>query len=46
MSRAALMSVEEAIAALLALAQEHRLQDSESVLLSDARQRVLANDLV
>ena len=46
MRRAALMSVEEAIAALLALAEEHRLHDSELVLLSDARQRVLANDLV
>ena len=34
MRRAALMSVEEAIAALLALAEEHRLHDSEPVLLA------------
>ena len=40
------MTVEQAIAALLAMAQAQRLQDSESVLLDDARQRVLASDLV
>ncbi|WP_419794137.1 molybdopterin molybdotransferase MoeA [Pseudomonas palleroniana] len=46
MKGAPLMSVEAAIASLLAMAQEHCLQDSESVALSDARQRVLASDLV
>jgi molybdopterin molybdotransferase len=46
MSRSPLMSVEEAIASLLAMAQQQRLQDSEPVALSEARQRVLANDLV
>jgi molybdopterin molybdotransferase len=45
-SRSPLMSVEEAIAALLGMAQQQRLEDSEPVLLNDARQRVLANDLV
>ncbi|MBK3510884.1 molybdopterin molybdotransferase MoeA [Pseudomonas sp. MF6747] len=46
MSRSPLMSVEEAIASLLAMAQVQRLQDSELVVLSEARQRVLANDLI
>lgn len=46
MSPSPLMSVEEAIASLLTMAQAQRLQDSESVALSDARQRVLANDLI
>ncbi len=46
MSRSPLMSVEEAIASLLAMAQQQRLQDSEPVALNEARQRVLANDLV
>ncbi|WP_207161267.1 gephyrin-like molybdotransferase Glp [Pseudomonas fluorescens] len=40
------MTVEQAIVALLAMAQAQRLQDSEPVLLDDARQRVLASDLV
>ncbi|MGA8137000.1 MAG: gephyrin-like molybdotransferase Glp [Pseudomonas gingeri] len=46
MSLSALIPVEEAIASLLAMAQEQRLQESEPVALSEARQRVLANDLV
>ncbi|MCF8998004.1 molybdopterin molybdenumtransferase MoeA, partial [Pseudomonas carnis] len=46
MSPSQLMSVEEAIASLLAMAQARRLQGSESIALSDARQRVLANDLI
>lgn len=41
-----LMPVEEAIGRLLAMAELQRLQDSESVPLSAARQRVLATDLV
>ncbi|MGE8481559.1 MAG: gephyrin-like molybdotransferase Glp [Pseudomonas sp.] len=46
MSRSTLMPMEEAIVELLCMAQAQRLQDSEPVLLSDARQRVLASDLV
>ena len=46
MSQSPLMPVEEAIAELLSMAQAQRLQDSEPVLLSDARLRVLASDLV
>ena len=46
MSHSQLMPVEEAIATLLAMAEARRLHDSESVLLSAARQRVLASDLV
>ncbi|MPQ71182.1 MULTISPECIES: gephyrin-like molybdotransferase Glp [unclassified Pseudomonas] len=46
MSQSPLIPVEEAIASLLAMAQEQRLQESEPVALSEARQRVLANDLV
>ncbi|MGH8334122.1 MAG: molybdopterin molybdotransferase MoeA, partial [Pseudomonas sp.] len=46
MSRSPLMPVEEAIARLLEMAEAQRLQDSEPVLLSEARQRVLANDLL
>ena len=46
MSQSALMPVEEAIARLLEMAEAQRLQDSEPVLLSEARQRVLANDLL
>ncbi len=46
MNRSALMPVEEAIARLLEMAEAQRLQDSEPVLLSEARQRVLANDLL
>lgn len=41
-----LMPVEEAIASLLEMAALQRLDDSEPVLLADARQRVLASDLV
>lgn len=41
-----LMPVEEAIASLLEMAAVQRLDDSEPVLLADARQRVLASDLV
>ncbi|AWY38603.1 molybdopterin molybdenumtransferase MoeA [Pseudomonas putida] len=41
-----LMPVEEAISQLLAMAELRRLQDSESIPLSAARQRVLANDLL
>ncbi|AZD09147.1 Molybdopterin molybdenumtransferase [Pseudomonas chlororaphis] len=46
MSASALMPVEEAIARLLAMAEAQRLQDSEPVALGEARQRVLASDLV
>ncbi|MBD8094751.1 molybdopterin molybdotransferase MoeA [Pseudomonas fluorescens] len=46
MRDARVMTVEQAIVALLAMAQAQRLQDSEPVLLDDARQRVLASDLV
>lgn len=46
MSPSPLMPVEEAIARLLAMAEAQRLQDSESVGLGEARQRVLASDLV
>ncbi|RBH58887.1 MULTISPECIES: gephyrin-like molybdotransferase Glp [Pseudomonas] len=46
MSQSPLIPVEEAIASLLAMAQVQRLQESEPVALSEARQRVLANDLV
>ncbi|NUU39366.1 gephyrin-like molybdotransferase Glp [Pseudomonas sp. C2B4] len=48
MSRATspLMPVEEAISRLLTMAEAQRLQDSEPVPLCDARQRVLAHDLV
>ncbi|MCP1495545.1 molybdopterin molybdotransferase [Pseudomonas migulae] len=46
MSSSALMPVEEALTKLLAMAEEHRLHDSEPVLLNAARQRVLANDLI
>lgn len=46
MSSSPLMPVEEAIEQLLAMAEAHRLHDSEPVLLNAARQRVLANDLV
>ncbi len=41
-----LMPVEEAIASLLEMAAVQRLDDSEPALLADARQRVLASDLV
>lgn len=41
-----LMPVEEAIRRLLVMAELRRLQDSESIPLSAARQRVLANDLL
>ncbi|UCR84043.1 molybdopterin molybdotransferase MoeA [Pseudomonas chlororaphis] len=46
MSPSSLMPVEEAIARLLAMAEAQRLQDSEPVALGEARQRVLASDLV
>ncbi|MGY1448531.1 molybdopterin molybdotransferase MoeA [Pseudomonas chlororaphis] len=46
MSASALMPVEEAIARLLAMAEAQRLQDSEPAALGEARQRVLASDLV
>lgn len=46
MSPSPLMPVEEAIARLLAMAEAQRLQDSEPVALGEARQRVLASDLV
>jgi molybdopterin molybdotransferase len=46
MNRSPLIPVEEAIARLLEMAEAQRLQDSEPVLLSEARQRVLANDLL
>ena len=46
MSSSPLMPVEQAISRLLAMAQWQRLQDSESVPLGVARQRVLASDLV
>ena len=46
MTGSALMPLEDAISHLLVMAQEQRLQDSEAVSLSTARQRVLANDLV
>ncbi|MCU1752803.1 gephyrin-like molybdotransferase Glp [Pseudomonas sp. 6D_7.1_Bac1] len=46
MSQSPLMPVEEAIARLLAMAETQRLHESEPVLLSAARQRVLASDLV
>ncbi|AZE48291.1 Molybdopterin molybdenumtransferase [Pseudomonas chlororaphis] len=46
MSASPLMPVEEAIARLLAMAEAQRLQDSEPVALGEARQRVLASDLV
>jgi molybdopterin molybdotransferase len=46
MSGSALMPVEEAISRLLTMAEAQRLQESEPVPLSSARQRVLANDLV
>ncbi|WP_150770292.1 gephyrin-like molybdotransferase Glp [Pseudomonas fluorescens] len=46
MSASALMPVEEAIRRLLEMAEAQRLQDSESVPVSAARQRVLAADLV
>lgn len=46
MSPSPLMPVEEVIARLLAMAEAQRLQDSESVGLGEARQRVLASDLV
>lgn len=46
MNQSPLMPVEEAIAKLLDMAEVQRLHDSEPVLLGDARQRVLASDLV
>ncbi|QQZ40014.1 molybdopterin molybdotransferase MoeA [Pseudomonas sp. SK3(2021)] len=46
MSPSPLMPMEEAIARLLAMAEAQRLQDSEPVALGEARQRVLASDLV
>ncbi|EJN27356.1 molybdenum cofactor synthesis domain-containing protein [Pseudomonas sp. GM78] len=46
MSSSALMPMEEAIRRLLAMAETQRLQESEAVPLSAARQRVLANDLL
>lgn len=46
MSGSPLMPVEEAIERLLALADAERLYDHEPVLMSAARQRVLANDLL
>ncbi|MGE7955981.1 gephyrin-like molybdotransferase Glp [Pseudomonas sp. NPDC089530] len=46
MSPSPLMPVEEASARLLAMAEAQRLQDSEPVALGEARQRVLASDLV
>lgn len=46
MSKPGLMPVEEALDQLLAMADERRLPDSESVPLNDARGRVLASDLV
>jgi molybdopterin molybdotransferase len=44
--KVALMSVEDAISQLLAMAEAQRLQESEPVPLNAARQRALANDLV
>ncbi|WP_160109030.1 molybdopterin molybdotransferase MoeA [Pseudomonas izuensis] len=46
MSGLPLLPLEDAISRLLAMAETQRLQDCETVLLSVARQRVLANDLV
>lgn len=46
MSPSPLMPVEEVIARLLAMAEAQRVQDSEPVALGEARQRVLASDLV
>lgn len=46
MNASPLIPVEEAISRLLTMADAQRLADSESVPISAARQRVLANDLV
>ena len=46
MSKPPLMPVEDALDQLLAMADEQRLPDSESVPLNEARGRVLASDLV
>ena len=46
MSKPGLMPVEDALDQLLAMADEQRLPDSESVSLNEARGRVLASDLV
>jgi molybdopterin molybdotransferase len=46
MSAAPLMPVDEAIARLLAMAEDGRIHDSEHLTLAAARQRVLASDLV
>ncbi|WP_323162323.1 gephyrin-like molybdotransferase Glp [Pseudomonas glycinae] len=46
MSKPGLMPVEDALDQLLAMADEQRLPDSESVPLNEARGRVLASDLV
>lgn len=46
MSSSPLMPVEDAISRLLAMANGHRIQESESVRLGDARQRVLSGDLL
>ncbi|MNS64423.1 Molybdopterin molybdenumtransferase [compost metagenome] len=46
MSRLPLMPVEDAIDSLLTMAEAQWIEDSEAVLLSAARQRVLANDLL
>ncbi|WP_338802384.1 gephyrin-like molybdotransferase Glp [Pseudomonas sp. RSB 5.4] len=46
MSKAALMSVEDALDQLLGMANEQRLADSEILPLDEARGRVLASDLV
>ncbi|HEF4762055.1 TPA: molybdopterin molybdotransferase MoeA [Pseudomonas putida] len=46
MNTSSLMPVEEAVSRLLAMAETRRVQDSESVPLDAARQRVLANDLI
>ena len=46
MSKAALMSVEDALDQLLGMANEQRLADSEILPLNEARGRVLASDLV
>ncbi|MCH4897817.1 gephyrin-like molybdotransferase Glp [Pseudomonas sp. B707] len=46
MSKPGLMPIEDALDQLLAMADEQRLPDSESVPLNEARGRVLASDLV
>ncbi|MBH3408678.1 molybdopterin molybdotransferase MoeA [Pseudomonas glycinae] len=46
MSKPGLMPVEDALDQLLAMADEQRLPDSESVPLNEARGRVLASDLL